>query len=183
MVRKTVDLAIVAGQALHMQYQAQDLSTSGLLERKENPEQNPTNQLEQQDKPPVTTEPRPSCQRESHSATEGEDQRAKKKAKVAEEDVEVLKTSHAEDDPTNPIESSALFVPDVECSDGHVITVNDSLEESPLLAMTLLKGLALPKDMENLLSGKAKNMAELCLFLAKVYICTNLVQTILLFIC
>lgn len=39
MVRKTVDLTTVAGQALHMQCQAQDLSTSGLLERKEQPEQ------------------------------------------------------------------------------------------------------------------------------------------------
>ncbi|KAF7138835.1 hypothetical protein RHSIM_Rhsim07G0158000 [Rhododendron simsii] len=63
-------------------------------------------------------------------------------------------------------ESSALFVSDFECSDGHVITISDSLEESPLLAMTLLKGLALLKDMENLPTGKAKNMAELCLFLA-----------------
>lgn len=70
--------------------------------------------------------------------------------------MEVLKTGHAEDDPANPSESSALFVSDFECSDGHVITINDSLEESPLLAMTLLKGLALPKDVRTCRPGTPK---------------------------
>lgn len=150
-----------------MQYLAQDLSSSGLPERKEKPEQIPTDQLEPQDQPPVVTTEKPHSgrRRQKHPAAEGEDQRAEKKAKVAE-DVEVLNTGLAEG------ESSALFVPDFECSDGHVITVGDSLQESPLLAMTLLKGLALPKDMENLPTGKAKNMAELCLFLAKVWTST-----------
>lgn len=39
MVRKTVDLASVAGQALQSQYLAQDLSTSNLPLRLEQPEQ------------------------------------------------------------------------------------------------------------------------------------------------
>ncbi|KAF7114618.1 hypothetical protein RHSIM_RhsimUnG0083200 [Rhododendron simsii] len=73
--------------------------------------------------------------------------RAKKKARVAE-NVEVLTSGLIEDDPTNLNESSALFVPDFECSDGHIITIGDSLEENPLLAINLLKGLALLKDME-----------------------------------
>ncbi|KAF7139018.1 hypothetical protein RHSIM_Rhsim07G0162000 [Rhododendron simsii] len=81
--------------------------------------------------------------------------------------VDVLPTGLAEDDLANPSEPLVLFVSGFECSDGHVITIGNSLEESPLLAMTFLKGLALPKDMENLPTGKAKNMAELCLFLAK----------------
>lgn len=57
--------------------------------------------------------------------------------------MEVLRTVHAEDDSVDPKDSSALFVPDFECSDGHMITTADSLAENPLLAITLLKGLAL----------------------------------------
>ncbi|KAF7141440.1 hypothetical protein RHSIM_Rhsim06G0145900 [Rhododendron simsii] len=91
----------------------------------------------------------------------------------AAEDVEVLPSGLAEDDPANLNEPSVPFVPDFECSDKHVITVGDSLEGSPLLSMTLLKGLALRKDMENLPTGKVKNTAELCLFLAKVGQCAN----------
>ncbi|KAF7144307.1 hypothetical protein RHSIM_Rhsim05G0054300 [Rhododendron simsii] len=102
-------------------------------------------------------------------AAEGEDQRSTKKAKTAA-DVEVLSTRRSED---NPDEPSEAFIPDFTCSDGHVIAADDSLEESPLLAMTLLKGLALPKDMENLQTGKANNMAELCLFLAKAGQCAS----------
>ncbi|KAF7139874.1 hypothetical protein RHSIM_Rhsim06G0114000 [Rhododendron simsii] len=138
MVRKTVDLAIVAGQALQQQYQAQDLSTAGLPERKEQPDQVPINQ------------------------------RATKKGKT-NENVEIL----SEADPANRDKPSEAFLPDFECSDGHVISVDDSLGESPLLAMTLLRGLALPKDMENLPTGKANNMAELCLFLAKAGQCAS----------
>ncbi|KAF7141668.1 hypothetical protein RHSIM_Rhsim06G0074600 [Rhododendron simsii] len=81
-----------------------------------------------------------------------------------------MSTRRSED---NPDEPSEAFVPDFTCSDGHVIAADDSLEESPLLAMTLLKGLALPKDMENLQTGKANNMAELCLFLAKAGQCAG----------
>ncbi|KAF7145187.1 hypothetical protein RHSIM_Rhsim04G0192000 [Rhododendron simsii] len=77
----------------------------------------------------------------------------------------------SEADPSDRGEHSEAFLPDFECSDGHVISVDDSLGESPLLAMTLLRGLALPKDMENLPTGKANNMAELCLFLAKAGQC------------
>ncbi|KAI8571767.1 hypothetical protein RHMOL_Rhmol01G0144300 [Rhododendron molle] len=107
--------------------------------------------------------------RRSHrSAGEEGDQRSKKRAKVAEDDMEVLGVGHTEDDSADPNGSSVLFVPDFECSDGHVLTVADSLAERPFLPMTLLKELALPKDMESLPAGKANNMAKLCLFLAKV---------------
>ncbi|KAF7147517.1 hypothetical protein RHSIM_Rhsim03G0108900 [Rhododendron simsii] len=101
----------------------------------------------------------------------GEGPRATKTAKV--DDVEVLTTGLAKDDPANPNEPSALFVPDFECPDGHLITISYTLEDSPLLAMTLLKGLALPKDMGNLPTGKAKNMAELCLLIVKVGQCAS----------
>ncbi|KAF7144626.1 hypothetical protein RHSIM_Rhsim04G0140000 [Rhododendron simsii] len=104
--------------------------------------------------------------RDSDSAAVGEDQRATKKGKT-NENVEILSGA----DPANRNELSEAFLPDFECSDGHVISVDDSLGESPLLAMTLLRGLALPKDMENLPTGKANNMAELCLFLAKAGQC------------
>lgn len=78
------------------------------------------------------------------------DQRAEKRAKIAKDDVEVLGGSHALADSSKPDESPALFEPDFQCSDGHLITASDSLAENPLLAMTLLKGVALPNDMENL---------------------------------
>ncbi|KAF7149592.1 hypothetical protein RHSIM_Rhsim02G0063100 [Rhododendron simsii] len=167
MVRKTVDLATVAGQALQQQYQAQDLSTAGLPERKEQPDQVPISHLEQQE-PPARTETHSRRRRDSDSAAVGEDERAAKKGKT-NENVEIL----SEADPADQNEPSEAFLPDFECSDGHVISVDDSLGESPLLAMTLLRGLALPKDMENLPTGKANNMAELCLFLAKVGQCAS----------
>ncbi|KAF7143681.1 hypothetical protein RHSIM_Rhsim05G0097200 [Rhododendron simsii] len=140
----------------------------GLPEQKEQLEPIPTDQPVQQDHSPVdvtTEKPHSGHRRERHSAR-GEGSKGQEKAKAVE-NVEVLPTDLAEDDPANPSEPLALFIPDFKCSDRHVITVRNSLEESPLLAMTLLKGLALPKDMENLLTGKAKNKAELCLFLAK----------------
>ncbi|KAF7133301.1 hypothetical protein RHSIM_Rhsim09G0075400 [Rhododendron simsii] len=169
MVRKTVDLATAAGKALQQQYQAQDLSTSGLPERKEQTEPIPSSQQEKQKQPSARTESQPSRRRETDPAAEGEDQRSAKKAKTAA-DVEVLSTRRSED---NPDEPSEAFIPNFTCSDGHVIAADDSLEESPVLAMTLLKGLALPKDMENLQTGKANNMAELCLFLAKAGQCAG----------
>ncbi|KAF7124569.1 hypothetical protein RHSIM_Rhsim12G0097900 [Rhododendron simsii] len=125
--------------------------------------------------PPVDAtieKPHSRSRRQRPSIAEGEDQRALKKVKAAG-DVDVLKSGLAEDDPSNPDESSTLFIPDFECSDGHVIAVGDSLKESPLLAMTLLKGLALPKDMKSLPTGKAKIMAKLCLFLAKAGQCAS----------
>lgn len=73
MVRKTVDLATVAGEALQHQYTAQDLSTSGLPIRQEQPEQNPVEQLEQQEQPPIAVNsqpPRLSRQRQSSSVGE-----------------------------------------------------------------------------------------------------------------
>ncbi|KAF7145037.1 hypothetical protein RHSIM_Rhsim04G0129500 [Rhododendron simsii] len=94
------------------------------------------------------------------------------KAKVID-GVEVLTTICAERDPANWDGPSAPFVPDFECPDGHLITIGDSLEDNPLLAMTLLKGLALPKDMDNLPTSKAKTMAELCLLLAKAGQCAS----------
>ncbi|KAF7147792.1 hypothetical protein RHSIM_Rhsim03G0059300 [Rhododendron simsii] len=157
MVRKTFDLATTAGQALQMQSLAQDLSTSGLSKRKEQSEVIPIDQAEQTERPPATvTTDKPHAGRPRNV-----------------DDVEVLTTGLAEDDPANLNEPSAFFVPDFECLDGHVITVADSLEDSPLLAMILLKGLALPKDMDNLPTGKAKNMAKLCLLLAKAGQCAG----------
>ncbi|KAF7145277.1 hypothetical protein RHSIM_Rhsim04G0047800 [Rhododendron simsii] len=150
---------------------AQDLSTSGLPERKEQTDPIPSSQPEQQKQPRARAEKSQSSRRrESGSTAEAEDERAAKKAKAAA-NVEILSSGPAEEDPANP--APAPFMPDFECSDGHVITAEDSLEENPFLAMTLLKGLALPKDMENLPTGKAQNMAELCLLLAKAGQCAS----------
>lgn len=162
-MRKTINLVTVAGQALQMQYLAQDLSSSGLPKRKEETVQAPISKPEPQGQPIAvpTRKPRIIRRREKRTVAGGEDQRAEKKAKHAEMGAEILNTGLAEGE---------LFVPDFQCPDGHMISTGDSLEENPLLAMTLLKGLALPKDMESLESAKAKNMAELCLFLAKVRI-------------
>lgn len=170
MVRKTVDLATVAGQALQLQYEAQDLSSSNLPKRGEQPEKIPTEQPGQQDQQPasVTTEPpHPHCRRQTRLSCEEADRRAEKRAKVAEDDVKILEGSHSRDGAGSP-SGPVPFVPDFQCPDGHMITADDSLSESPLLAMTLLNKVALPRDMENLPQGKANNMAELCLFLAKV---------------
>lgn len=105
--------------------------------------------------PPVGTQlPTSDRRRSRHSVDEKGDERSKKRAKVAKDNVEVLGTGHAEDESANLNDSSALFVPDFECSDGHVITTADSLAENPLLAMTLLKGLALPKDIETCPMGR-----------------------------
>lgn len=90
--------------------------------------------------------------------------------KTAEDEVEIIRASHAAVDVSESNESSALFKQDFECPDGHVITAPDSLANNPLLAMTLLKGVALSKDMENLPGGRAPNMVELCLFIAKAYL-------------
>ncbi|KAF7129979.1 hypothetical protein RHSIM_Rhsim10G0097000 [Rhododendron simsii] len=142
----------------------------------EQPEQIPIEQSKQQDQHPttITTEPpRSSRRRPSHSAGKGADRRAKKRAKVAEDDVEFIGASHVEDNASEPDESPDLFVSNVQYPDGHVITAVDSLAENPLLPMTLLNGVALPNDMRNLQEGKANNMVELCLFIAKVGQCVS----------
>lgn len=82
--------------------------------------------------------------------------------------MEVIGASHAEADVTEADEPPEIFSPDFQCPDGHVITTADSLTDNPLLAMTLLNGVALPSDTGNLQEGKANNMDELCLFVAKV---------------
>ncbi|KAF7119826.1 hypothetical protein RHSIM_Rhsim13G0128300 [Rhododendron simsii] len=108
MVRKTVDLATVAGLALQQQYQAQDLSTAGLPECKEQSEQVPISHLEQQE-PPARTETHSLRRRDSDSAAVGEDERATKKGKT-NENVEIL----SEADPANRNEPSKAFLPDFE---------------------------------------------------------------------
>ncbi|KAI8560403.1 hypothetical protein RHMOL_Rhmol04G0252600 [Rhododendron molle] len=176
MVRKALDLSTVAGQALQRQYLAQDLSTSNLPVRQEQPEQVQTEQQEQEDQPPVTSTqpPRSSRRRGIHSAGEREDQGARKKSRVAEDDVAFIGADGAVDgDTMEPVEPQEIFAPSFKCPDGHVITAGNSLSVNPLLAMTLLKRVALPKDMEGLHTGKANNMAELCLFLVKAGQCAS----------
>lgn len=167
MVRKAIDLATVAGEALRTQYLAQDLSTSGLPAREVQPEQVPIAQKGEQEAAAITTEP-PRRRRPKRSTTEDADQGAEKRAKIAEEDVAILRGTHSEATADGPGEV-APFVPNFGCPNGHVITEADSLAENQLLAMTLLRGLALPRDMENLPTGKANNIVEMCLFLAKVH--------------
>ncbi|KAF7127284.1 hypothetical protein RHSIM_Rhsim11G0017200 [Rhododendron simsii] len=150
MVRKTVDPATIAGEALSV-----PIYYPGSLHL---PSTDPSGAA----RPPKTT-----FTEDSNPAGEGEDRRAEKRAKVAEDDIEIIGASHATADASKPNESPALFKSDFECLDGYMITAADSLAENPLLAVTLLKGVAPPKDMENLLDGKANNMVEVCHFLVK----------------
>jgi hypothetical protein len=164
MVRKAVDLATVAGQALQLQHEAQDLSTSNLPTRAAQPETVPAGQPQQLKQPAEASKAKPArtVRRKASQAAGGEAQKAKK-AKVAEDDVQILGAGVTDAD--DPAEA---FVPEFVCPDGHVISVADSLAEHPILAMTLLNGVALPRDMEELPTAKAQNMAELCLHIAKV---------------
>lgn len=74
--------------------------------------------------------------------------------------MEFIEANHASTDDSEPDESSALFEPDFQCPDGHVLIAVDSLAENPFLAITLLKGVALSQGMENLPEGKANSMAS-----------------------
>lgn len=159
-----MDLATVAGQALQMQHEAQDLSTSNLPTRAAQPETVPAGKPQQQEQPAEVAQAKPARvgrRKTSHSA--GDVAQRAKKARVAEGDVQVLGSGGTDaDDPPE------AFAPEFVCPDGHVISVADSLAENPILAMTLLNGVALPRDMEELPTAKAQNMAELCLHIAKV---------------
>lgn len=63
---------------------------------------------------------------------------------------------------------SAPFLPNFTCPDGQPIKATNSLDDSPLLAMTLLKGVALPKDLSRLPKKMVDNVAEMCFYTAKV---------------
>lgn len=69
---------------------------------------------------------------------------AEKRTKVTKDDVEILGSDLVEDDAAEDDEPPEAFSPEFECPDGHIITVTDSLVDDPHLAMTLLKGVALP---------------------------------------
>lgn len=111
MVRKNVDLATVAGQALQMQHQAQDLSTSNLSNRGEQPEKIPVEQPEQQDKDPTSAieAPRPHRRRQSRPSCKQVDRRAEKRAKVVEDNVDVLEGSH-DGDSSGSLSEPVAFV-------------------------------------------------------------------------
>lgn len=83
--------------------------------------------------------------------------------------MEITGASHASTETTKPEGPLEIFESAFLCPDGHTITVNDSLAADPIMAMTLLKVVALPKDMKLLPKGKARNMAELCCLVAKVH--------------
>lgn len=167
MVRKTVDLASVAGQALASQYLAQDLSTSGLPAQEKQPDKAPSAVGTAKVTAAVTADP-PRRRKVTRPTTE-EGGPSAKKTKVSKDDAEVVPGSHA-DVVVDASGEAEPFKPNFTCPDGRSITVADSLAESPLIAMTLLNGVALPKDMANLPKEKANNMAELCLLLAKVFL-------------
>lgn len=174
MVRKTVDLATVAGMALQTQILAQDLSTSGLPPIEQQPDHAQATVV--QATTAVTAE-QPKRRKVKRPTTE-EGGPSEKKQKVSKDDAKVVPGFHSE----AVVEASGEappFLPNLSCPDGRAITVADSLAESPLLAMTLLKGVALPKDMASLPKEKANNMAELCLFIAKVYPTTSLLTFLL----
>ncbi|KAF7153042.1 hypothetical protein RHSIM_Rhsim01G0168800 [Rhododendron simsii] len=126
---------------------------------------------QEQDQPPTagTTQPPPIEQRGLWEAG----QRAEKRAKTAEDKVEITGATHASEHDAKPEEPSAIFELDFTCPDAKPITVVDSLLENQHLAMTLLNGLAFPKDVELLQRGKADNMAKLCYYAVEVGQCTS----------
>lgn len=116
-----------------------------------------------------TTQPsRPSRRYPSETVDREAEDKAEKRAKAAE-DVEITRVSHGSELGAELVESPAIFEPSFTSPNGHAITVTSSLVDNPHLAMTLLNGVALPKDMELLQTGKADNIAKLCCHVAKVH--------------
>lgn len=93
------------------------------------------------------------------------DKRAKT---IEEEEVEITRLIHVSEKGIEPEGPLAIFELDFTCLDGQPITVANSLLDNQHLAMTLLNGIALPKDVDLLQRGKADNMAELCYYAMKV---------------
>lgn len=94
-------------------------------------------------------------------------ERAKKRAKITKDEVEITRVSHGSEKDLEPEGPPAIFELDFICPDSQPIKVADSLLDNQHLAMTLLNGIALPNDVELLQKGKGDNMAEFCYYAVK----------------
>lgn len=56
--------------------------------------------------------------------------------------------------------------------DGRVLLFNDSVKEEPNLAVTLLKGLALPRDYDQVPTDLIPGLGEMCSHLVQVNLFT-----------
>jgi hypothetical protein len=82
---------------------------------------------------------------------------------------ELLKNPHI--DLTNPETVAAIqrpFSPSYAMPDGRIVLLKDSVKEEPNLAVTLLKGLALPRDCDQVPSELLPGLAEMCSHLVQV---------------
>lgn len=60
------------------------------------------------------------------------------------------------------------FSPSYIMPDGRVLLLNDSMKEEPNLAVTLLRGLALPKDYDQVPTELLPGLGEMCSHLVQV---------------
>lgn len=74
-------------------------------------------------------------------------------------------------DLTNPETVAAIqrpFSPSYAMPDGRIVLLKDSVKEEPNLAVTLLRGLALPRDCDQVPSELLPGLAEMCSHLVQV---------------
>lgn len=82
-----------------------------------------------------------------------------KKAKVVEEDVKVLEKP---DEAEQSEEVSMALAPSFTCPNVYVINSADSIDDDLCLAVALLEGLCLPRDVKKLPTSPEENMAMIC---------------------
>lgn len=64
------------------------------------------------------------------------------------------------------------FNPSYTSPNGRVILLNDSVKAKPSLTVTLLKGLALSRDMDQVPTDLLSGLSEMCLHLVQVHLLT-----------
>jgi hypothetical protein len=108
---------------------------------------------------------------------------SKEKAKVvvSEADMEVLRQTYKPEE-ISTFTTVAPFKPSLVSEHGHIVNVEDSVAKSSEVAITLLRGLSLPKDAAAVPFALEENMAELCQLVARVIILSFItVQTLRIF--
>lgn len=94
--------------------------------------------------------------------TEPEDSRAPiEKGVTAEPQIDLT-------DPPTEYVSRREFSPSYTMPDGRVLLLNDSVKEEPNLAVTLLRGLALPRDFDQVPIDLLLGLGEMCSHLVQV---------------
>ncbi|KAG5530198.1 hypothetical protein RHGRI_030542 [Rhododendron griersonianum] len=106
--------------------------------------------------------PRPSIATKSANPARGrgtdQQQQQQKKQKLSEE------TEGPVDLDSGPVEAEVPrpFSPAYTTADGRVLMLKDSVKEEPNLAVTLLRGLALPRDCDQLPTELIPGLGDMC---------------------